>query len=916
MKRYLIVLLVILCGSNGMTQDRFPVPNPDHKPVKNGCVSQFRMAGLKKVPYNFSAMCDDHTECINSCGADLGFCGDKLWASMSQSCNGDEKCRDIANLINLSVQRSSAAQKAYSRAQKKACLTCDDVFRFAGSKMINTYCADAPLTINDSVTLDMEIHPEVKKNLKNFEVGSVSRTFDVKSGESPRLRIGDLGSSRVFYVKGTFSLNNQNITCGSTVSIEFKSVDCGKPAHRWRIPVRASVDPNDIIGPEGFGDGKMVSSRLPQPYTIRFENDSNLATAPAQIVHITHPLDKNVDPFSIRLGNFGFGKYVFEIPEDRTFYNTRLDLNADLGIVVDLTAGINTETREAFWIFESKESATGFPPTDVMKGFLPVNDPEHAGEGFITYTIKGAPNAATGDTVHAKASIVFDDNAPIETPPIWNTLDAGDPHSSMKPLPAKAEGSSLKLEWTGADDPEGSGIRHYDLYMSKDNGPFLVYKEGIKETFVDFNEEGGHYKFFVIATDNVGHREAQKTAAEVSVEWRPSLGCPSNKIAEPDAGVCTAVVTGIDPDRGALSSTVVISYTLSGATTATGTGSASGLSFNKGVTTVTYSANTNPVVTCSFTVTVNERAEICNNQIDDDCDGQVDEDCPTGAVLWYRDADNDGYGDINNTVLAVSKPDGYVADLRDCNDGDATVHPGATEICNNNVDDDCDGQVDEDCPTNETTWYRDADNDSYGDPNNTRRAASKPDGYVADNRDCNDNNANIHPGATEICGNNQDDDCDGQVDENCPASKTWYRDNDNDGYGDEAHSVQSADKPAGYVDRKGDCNDNNPNIHPGATEVCDGVDNNCDGRGDDCAPGLYARAMPNPSNRFFRIVMQSDQREAVTITIRNSNGKVMEVIRTAVTATPEFGANYTSGIYYAEIVQGGRRTVLKLIKLP
>nr|WP_262713813.1 T9SS type A sorting domain-containing protein [Pseudobacter ginsenosidimutans] len=74
--------------------------------------------------------------------------------------------------------------------------------------------------------------------------------------------------------------------------------------------------------------------------------------------------------------------------------------------------------------------------------------------------------------------------------------------------------------------------------------------------------------------------------------------------------------------------------------------------------------------------------------------------------------------------------------------------------------------------------------------------------------------------------------------------------------------------------------------------------------------------MPNPSNRFFRIVMQSDQREAVTITIRNSNGKVMEVIRTAVTATPEFGANYTSGIYYAEIVQGGRRTVLKLIKLP
>jgi hypothetical protein len=928
MKKYLVVLLFLLQGLNGFAQkvknklaeDNYPVQNPDHKPVKNGCVTQFKMAGLKNMPYNFTAQCDKHTSCINTCGADLGFCGDVLGLDLVQACGDNKECMDIARHINLSVSETTAAQKAYSRAQKKACVKCSDVFKFYKAEDVIPYCTSDPLTNSDSATLLIDIHPDIKRSLTEYSVGSVSREYKVKSGDHVDIRIGDMGLDRTFYVKGTFKYYNgtetKTYTCGSVTSIKFEAVDCGEPEKRWEFPIRASRDPNDIIGPEGFGDAKMVSSRIPQPYTIRFENDSNLATAPAQIVHITHPLDKNVDPFSIRLGNFGFGKHVFDIPEDRTFYNTRLDLKSDLGIIVDLIAGINTETREAFWIFESKDPDTELPPTDVMKGFLPVNDKDHSGEGFISYTIKGAANAATGDTVHAKASIVFDDNAPIETPPIWNTFDAGDPQSRMKPIPPNPQGSTLKLEWTGEDDPNGSGIKYYDLYMSKDNGPFTVFREGITETLFNFNEEAGHYKFFVLATDNVGHREAHKTVAEAAVEWKPTFRCPDNKTVDPDEGVCTAVVTGIDPDRGGLSSSVVITYSLTGATTATGTGTASGLHFNKGETTVTYTTNTNPALTCSFKITVNERAEICNNQADDDCDGQVDEDCPTGAVLWYRDADNDGYGNVNQTVLAVSKPDGYVADLRDCNDGDATVHPGATEICNNNTDDDCDGVVDEDCPANETTWYRDADNDTYGDPNNTRRAATQPQGYVADNRDCNDNNANIHPGATEICGNNQDDDCDGQTDEDCPAMKTWYRDNDKDGYGDETHSMQAAEKPAGYTDRKGDCNDNNANIHPGATEVCDGVDNNCDGRGDDCAPGLYARAMPNPSNRYFRILMQSDKQDPVVISIRNSNGKLMEVIRVAVTTTAQFGGGYTSGMYYAEIVQGDRRTVLKLIKLP
>jgi MYXO-CTERM domain-containing protein len=131
-----------------------------------------------------------------------------------------------------------------------------------------------------------------------------------------------------------------------------------------------------------------------------------------------------------------------------------------------------------------------------------------------------------------------------------------------------------------------------------------------------------------------------------------------------------------------------------------------------------------------------------------------------------------------------------------------------------------------------TPWYADADGDTYGNPAVTTSACTQPAGYVANNTDCNDTMAAIHPGATEVC-NGIDDDCDLTAD-NGLAMMPFYLDGDGDGYGATIKMACSlAAAGAGYVTTAGDCNDANPLIHPGATETCNGMDDDCDGSTDE-----------------------------------------------------------------------------------
>lgn len=165
---------------------------------------------------------------------------------------------------------------------------------------------------------------------------------------------------------------------------------------------------------------------------------------------------------------------------------------------------------------------------------------------------------------------------------------------------------------------------------------------------------------------------------------------------------------------------------------------------------------------------------------DFNCDGTVDEDTSS--------YDDDG--------------DGQTEDAGDCHDASAAISTSTIETCDS-LDNDCDGSTDEGITT---TFYQDADGDTYGNLAVASAACAAAVGYVTNDNDCDDTSSAIIPIGVEVSGDGIDQDCSGA---------DWVS-TDGDG-----------------SDSSVDCDDTNVTVYPGATERADTLDNDCDGKEDE-----------------------------------------------------------------------------------
>ncbi len=233
----------------------------------------------------------------------------------------------------------------------------------------------------------------------------------------------------------------------------------------------------------------------------------------------------------------------------------------------------------------------------------------------------------------------------------------------------------------------------------------------------------------------------------------------------------------------------------------------------------------------------NPAVESCN-KVDDDCDGVTDNEGSVGCKSWYVDNDQDGWGiGIEHCVCGDTPPVGYANKPGDCNDSSLGMNPAVKEVCNG-MDDNCDGITDEPGATGCRDYSLDNDGDGFGQPGE-RRCLCGPTapftGLVVG--DCDDTNSAICPDSVkckEKC-DDIDNDCDGATDtENALLCMPYYFDADQDTYGLPSR-FKCLCEPAGLytATRAGDCVDTDPLINSTGAEICNAIDDNCNGRTDE-----------------------------------------------------------------------------------
>jgi RHS repeat-associated protein len=314
---------------------------------------------------------------------------------------------------------------------------------------------------------------------------------------------------------------------GCSASTTTGKITCPPPG-----PGLLSHDPNAKTGPVGYGPQGFIPAISVFPYRVEFENDPT-ATAPAQLAIITDPLNPNIDWSTLQFTEVGFGSNVIALPAGTQHFQTTVPMDYS-GVTFDvlIELSFNTSSGLITATFRSIDPATGLPPP-VLIGFLPPEDGTGRGIGYVSYTVMPKPGLPTGTQIRNVASVIFDTNAPVTTDQVddndpskgvdpakqdLNTIDAVPPTSTVTPLPAFSPGS-FTVNWSGQDDPGGSGINSFEVWVSDNGGPFTLWLDETTATSATFTGLDGHsYGFYSIAFDNAGNTQPIPAGAQATTE--------------------------------------------------------------------------------------------------------------------------------------------------------------------------------------------------------------------------------------------------------------------------------------------------------------------------------------------------------------------------------------------------------------
>jgi hypothetical protein len=231
------------------------------------------------------------------------------------------------------------------------------------------------------------------------------------------------------YIKSVVAVENANADCPPLNPTPPPPPDDNKGPQNSINSVQ-SGDPNDKTA-TGIGQAGWAPAGAAITYTVDFQNETN-ASAPAQRVTITDPLSPSLDWSTLQLTGVAFNNVVISIPAGVQDFTTNVNVSTDPN-PVSVNATFNPTAGVLSWVIQSIDPTTGQLIADPLAGFLPPDNAQAQGEGYVTYTVEPTNTLNTGAQITNQATIVFDVNPPIPTPITTNYVAAGPPEITSGP---------------------------------------------------------------------------------------------------------------------------------------------------------------------------------------------------------------------------------------------------------------------------------------------------------------------------------------------------------------------------------------------------------------------------------------------------------------------------------------------------